>query len=335
VIKRSIVLLFLFGLGVVYIYFLPELANNELNSAAYLQMLTIAVMVIVYAVLLLLLLSHKNKFNPLRQIFSVTFDILLFSYCLYMAGEWGTIFIALFLWIIIGNGIRFGLPYLIYAMFLGLVSFAIILNTTVYWSHNQILGLGILISIMLLPSFFIFLIKRLHKTKHELELELKKTTYLANHDLLTGLPNRHSFNNRLHQELQRAKRNQTSFSILYMDLDGFKMVNDSYGHDVGDKLLIEIARRVQSCVREIDHIARIGGDEFVCVTAAGKVTEHPEHLKQRLQETINKPVQIDEVKLEMRVSIGEALYPDDGTEFEQLLIKSDHNMYEQKLFNRK
>ena len=326
---------FLLGILVlVYVCFLPVQEDSNITQDKFNQLIAIASITIFYALALIVFLRNHKKKSPVRQILSISFDVLLTSYGFYLAGEWAAVFIVLYLWIIIGNGIRFGLHYMAFTMTLTLLSFFVVIQNTHYWQTNQILSLGLLISFIILPLFFIYLITNLHKTRQQLEAELKNTARLANYDLLTQLPNRHSFNERLHHELEVAKRNKSFFSVLYMDLDGFKAVNDTYGHNMGDKLLIEVAQRLKSCVREIDLVARIGGDEFVYVTAAGNFTKNTSHLQKRLQDAVKSPVQIDDITLHIGMTIGQARYPDDGEEFEQLLAKSDQNMYQKKQRNK-
>lgn len=324
-----------FGIiGFAYVYFLKMEVANAISYETYVQLLAMLSTSVIYALFLLIYLKFKTHFNPARQIFSICLDILLISYAFYLAGEWATLFISLFLWIIIGNGIRYGLPYLLFSMILGTLCFFIVIKTSDYWIGTPMLSMGLLLSFIVLPLFFMYLLNNLHKTRLRLEQELKKTAHLAHYDVMTELPNRHSFTQRLHHELQVAKRNHSYFFILYMDLDGFKEINDTYGHDVGDKVLFKVAQRLKHCVRDIDLIARIGGDEFACVSAASNIVNNSKRLQQRLLTSISKPMQINGITLTIGVSIGQACYPDDGQEFEQLLIKSDQNMYQKKQLNK-
>jgi diguanylate cyclase (GGDEF)-like protein len=118
--------------------------------------------------------------------------------------------------------------------------------------------------------------------------------------------------------------------VAYLDLDGFKAVNDSHGHDVGDELLIIVAQRMKAALREGDTLARIGGDEFIAVLSDLDYPETAEPLLMRLLEAAAAPVLIDHLTLQVSASIGVAIYPYDGTESDQLIRCADHAMYQAK-----
>ncbi len=157
---------------------------------------------------------------------------------------------------------------------------------------------------------------------------------LAYHDPLTGLPNRLLLHDRLRCALANARRGRGTLAVLFLDLDHFKYVNDSLGHAVGDRLLAEIARRLKACVREVDTVARVGGDEFVIVL---------EHLHQRadavaivdkIHAAFAPPIDIDGRELHASASLGIALHPDDGEDAETLMRNADTAMYQAKAAGR-
>ncbi len=163
--------------------------------------------------------------------------------------------------------------------------------------------------------------------KRRLEEEVH---YLAYHDVLTGLPNRTLFQDRLQQEIIHAKRNKGEFAVLFIDLDGFKTVNDTRGHAAGDTLLQIIAQRLRSCVREGDTVARLGGDEFTILLRG---TGHGEGLRRVLRKIIKvvaQPCELGEFAEKVTASIGISLYPQDATDVETLLIHADEAMYQAK-----
>ena len=158
-----------------------------------------------------------------------------------------------------------------------------------------------------------------------------KIEHIAFHDSLTGLPNRLLIADRLQQALAHAERSGHLLAVCYLDLDGFKPVNDAYGHEAGDRLLIEIARRLQSSIRANDTAGRLGGDEFVLLlTHLGNPEEFSGAL-QRVMEAINQPVAIDgSHAATVSASIGIALFPQDGTDPDTLLRHADQAMYAAK-----
>lgn len=153
----------------------------------------------------------------------------------------------------------------------------------------------------------------------------EQVTHLAHHDGLTGLPNRTLFYDRLNQAIARAKRDKESVAVLFLDLDGFKKINDTLGHAIGDALLIKAAKRIQSCVRESDTVARMGGDEFTAILC--NVGNGKEIVAQKILDTIRQPFILADQSCSVGVSIGIAIYPDSGGNAEDLMKVADTAMY--------
>ncbi len=157
--------------------------------------------------------------------------------------------------------------------------------------------------------------------------------HLAHHDQLTGLPNRTLFNDRLRQLLARADRTGRPLAIAYIDLDGFKQVNDQHGHDAGDQLLAVLARRLLHVVREGDTVARIGGDEFaVILVDLGPSAAETRTILERLLLAAAEKTHIDRLTLQVSASIGISFYPQShNVDIDQLLRQADQAMYQAKL----
>ncbi len=158
--------------------------------------------------------------------------------------------------------------------------------------------------------------------------------YQACHDALTGLPNRMLFYDRLTHVLAKAKRQGDRLAVLFLDLDQFKVVNDSLGHAAGDRLLIEIAGRLQRTLRESDTVARVGGDEFTFLLPGIERGEDASRVAQKILEAVSRPLEIDGHQLYVTPSIGISLYPADGEEAEALLSSADIAMYRAKDLGR-
>ena len=158
--------------------------------------------------------------------------------------------------------------------------------------------------------------------EHEHELE-----HVAHYDALTQLPNRVLLFDRLQQAIIRSQREKTHLAVAFMDLDGFKAINDSHGHNVGDTLLIEVARNVKACMREGDTLARIGGDEFVAILVDLAQTAEYEAVVARMLQAAAQVVRIGAVELHVSASIGVTLYPQDGVDADMLLRHADQAMY--------
>lgn len=166
------------------------------------------------------------------------------------------------------------------------------------------------------------------------ELE-DKLAYLATHDPLTNLPTRMCVQDHLIQILQEANLNKTKVAILYSDLDGFKQVNDTYGHDAGDKVLIEVSKRLTDCIQQTDILGRLGGDEFLIILSDINSREDIERIGRKMLKTIEKPFDIPPYTASVTLSIGAALYPDDNLDAERLLSLADQALYESKRLGKK
>jgi len=153
---------------------------------------------------------------------------------------------------------------------------------------------------------------------------------LANFDTLTRLPNRRLFQDRLEQEMKKTLRNQSRAALILLDLDNFKEVNDTLGHDKGDLLLVEAAQRIQTCVRESDTVARLGGDEFAIVLPQIESTGNAERIALQVIEHLALPFQLGAEQTYISASIGITFYPDDADSSETLLKNADQAMYQSK-----
>lgn len=158
----------------------------------------------------------------------------------------------------------------------------------------------------------------------------KKIRYLAHHDDLTGLVNRSVLNERIKQTIGLAQRSKDPFAVLFIDLDAFKQVNDTHGHEVGDVLLQQVALRIKLQLRDTDTFARIGGDEFVALLTQINDNQGVKQIVARIEDAMTEPFQIQHHKLHCHVSQGFALYPENGTSVQALLSKADKNMYADK-----
>jgi diguanylate cyclase (GGDEF)-like protein/PAS domain S-box-containing protein len=157
-----------------------------------------------------------------------------------------------------------------------------------------------------------------------------RTRYLAEHDFLTGLPSRALLLDRLGQAIASAKRNRSQLAILFIDLDRFKNINDSMGHSIGDKLLQQVAGRLQSSVRSVDSVSRQGGDEFVILLADVGGIAQIAHIAGSVMEAIAAPYHIDDYEFNITSSIGISIYPNDGKDMDTLIKNADVAMYHAK-----
>lgn len=154
--------------------------------------------------------------------------------------------------------------------------------------------------------------------------------HFANHDPLTNLPNRLLFHDRVTRAIEHAKRYHSKLALLYLDLNGFKLVNDKHGHSAGDQFLQEMSVRLSSNIRNADTIARIGGDEFAVLLTGIADHDSVSEAILKIRKLIEMPIEINEHLLSVTASIGFALFPEQGDAFDELLHQADASMYRTK-----
>jgi diguanylate cyclase (GGDEF)-like protein/PAS domain S-box-containing protein len=176
--------------------------------------------------------------------------------------------------------------------------------------------------------------RELANTVKQLQIEIEERekiaaelNFLANHDALTGLPSLRLCKDRLDQSLAEARRNHQKSAVMFLDLDGFKEINDRHGHEFGDRVLKTCAERITAEIRETDTVARIGGDEFVIILSSLPESQIARRVASSLIEGISLPLRIDDIDVRVSASIGIALYPQDGVTAEELIRSADKAMY--------
>jgi diguanylate cyclase (GGDEF)-like protein/PAS domain S-box-containing protein len=178
-----------------------------------------------------------------------------------------------------------------------------------------------------LARYTVFDITRRKRREEEVE-------HQANHDVLTGLPNRALMRQRAEQALEDAARNGGCVALVFIDLDKFKQINDQLGHQVGDRLLVAAAQRLRRCVRSSDTVARMGGDEFVLLLPALNDQAPVHAIASKVVQSLGQPFHIDGQALEISASAGISIYPDHGAALEQLMELADAAMYRAKTGGR-
>jgi len=170
----------------------------------------------------------------------------------------------------------------------------------------------------------------LEKSLHKLDIQKKELEYQSNYDSLTSLPNKILFVDRLEQAIKSSRRHRDKLAILFMDLDSFKEINDSLGHQIGDQLLVQVAQRIKSKIRDSDTLARLGGDEFTIILNDVRSTQDISVFINNIIKLFKEPFLVDGNMLYTSTSIGSSIYPNDGYDSNTLIRNSSAAMYEAK-----
>jgi diguanylate cyclase (GGDEF)-like protein len=186
------------------------------------------------------------------------------------------------------------------------------------------------VSILFLQDQIIRLLLELETQKQTIESQKEQIEHLANHDALTGLPSLRVADDRLEAALDLATQQNHKSALLFLDLDGFKAINDTHGHEAGDEVLKQIAERISSVIRSEDIACRVGGDEFLVIVEKVKSLSDLESLCQRLILVISMPLPYKDIELAVGVSIGAASYPCSASSSRDLRLKADELMYQVK-----
>jgi diguanylate cyclase (GGDEF)-like protein len=280
------------------------------------------IFIIPYSIGVLISILIYPQISVARRIFSIVIDLGATTYAIYFLRDMATPFFGLYLFNSCGNGFRFGARYLFLSAALGVLGFTFVLATSEYWTAHRTIGVGLLIVLIVIPIYFASLVRQLHSA-------LVRMHTMANHDTLTGLPNRHSFYEQLQHTLRLAERSNTLFAVVFVDLDGFKPINDALGHAAGDTVLKSVARRLEQSVRKNDIVARFGGDEFVIILSDVHKTAVPS-VARKIIDTVAIPHEFNGKAVTLTSSVGIATYPDSGRSADELVARADAAMYRSK-----
>jgi len=191
------------------------------------------------------------------------------------------------------------------------------------------------LTISIIVSFIFFagayFVWRLNR---RLTSSLSQVQHLANHDSLTGLPNRALFNDRLQRAILKARREKSLFALLYIDIDRFKSINDQYGHSAGDEVLKASCNRMMACTRDSDSLGRLGGDEFAVLLEDLRSPEDALEIAKKIQSAIALGVSVGGELIDTTISVGVSIYPNDADSEEGLFKRADTAMYRSKMSGR-
>lgn len=272
---------------------------------------------------------HKNDYLW-RRYLVILLDLAVATFLTAHFSGAGLAFYPLFLWVMIGNGLRYGQDHMQVATLFGLLGFTGAMATSGFmWAQPEVY-IGLMAGLALMPKFFLVMIDRLAAANVELKAQKDHAEFMATHDVLTGLPNRAYLHTRMQQSLARANRSGDEVAVAFIDLDSFKSINDSFGHEYGDYLLTQVADAMQKVVRDSDTVSRLGGDEFVVVIEDYNNGARIGRVIERLFSCVGRYYSIGEYETYVTWSCGVVVYPRDGEDVHTLLKHADTAMYSAK-----
>lgn len=314
-------------IGLLYVLFMNftgKLASTQHHIIFFLASYAVLAVAALFVVIL-----SAPQISPVRRLLGMICDLGGTSYFMHVMEGNGILFFPVYLWVTIGNGLRYGLRYLYLAMTISITGFMIVISQSDYWKEQWGFSIGLVVGLVALPLYFSTLLKQLNRQHDELKKLYEQMAKYATQDSLTNLPNRKHFHDQLEKAIASSGQDKRTFTLLYLDLDGFKAINDALGHAVGDQLIESTARRIEQCVRKDDMVARVGGDEFV-VLLRDVASHDVSKIAEKIIENTSKPLALADKTLSITTSIGVATYPQDGADVNTLIHSADSAMYEAK-----
>ena len=300
-------------------FFYACLRDNAVDASEYGILLSLTIFFCA-AIAIVIHIAIAPARNPARRIAGIAIDSLGTTVLLLQGGEMAIPVYPVYLWITVGNGCRFGTKYLLVASIMNAAGFAALPFANQYWAVHQALFAGLLLTLVAVPPYLVVLLRRLENTSREL-------AFIASHDPLTGVYNRRALVEQLRKEFSRSIRYNTQASLIMFDIDFFKRVNDTYGHQAGDEVLRSVANVALTLLRETDIMARYGGEEFVAILP-NTGEKGAMYAAQRLKDGIESlTTSFEEHKINVTISSGVVSNCSKFTDFGHMLHCADEGLY--------
>ena len=317
--------------SVAFIYLLFASLQQDIYADLFFKPAVLPVFLFLsFAIALHISIKLQPKAIIWRRGLAIVADTLITCYGMYLTGPFSGVLYPILLWIVIGTGLRFGTQYLYFSMGVATAGLLLTVFYTPFLMNYIPVSAGMIMGVFILPLFFGILLHELKESHRELQTQIKKTTHAATHDILTGLPNRLFFIDHVAAAIKLAREQHKKLALLFIDLDGFKKINDDMGHKTGDQLLQLVAMRIKARLRDGDTVARLGGDEFVVLLNNVNTAETAMVFAERLIDIFNEPFYIDHRAVLAAGSVGISLFPGHGEDVDTLLHHADTAMYKVK-----
>ena len=302
-------------------FILFERTGDTIIPNAFMMSMTIAGVLIFSLLHYAFVVRKPQSLITLRKNLLVIVDLVALTVLVWWTEQHGIYLLPLFVWIVMWSASSFGITYFYTSITTVAVSWVALLVYSSYWLAHYDVLLAFTLTTFLVPLYYLKYIVRVHAQNSELTQVLSSTTKDARHDELTGVANRKVYK----EEMKQALKSREFFALCFIDLNKFKVINDTHGHHIGDEVLKEVVRRLENYLGEEDFLARLGGDEFVIITKRKKV--FLQKFIQRLEESVIGKFQTDGLTVPIELSIGISMFPDDS-KTEMMLSKfADEAMY--------
>ncbi len=257
-----------------------------------------------------------------RKFFLLVLDLLSLTLAILLLNSLGIFLFPLYVIIIMVSSVSFGFLHFYTSLFLSVFSWLVLVKASSYWMHHTDTVAVFAITSFIVPLIYSRHLYQLYGVQNKLHDTLKSSTHHANYDMLTGLANRKHYEEYMKELLDK----KTFFALLFIDLNKFKPINDTYGHDVGDKVLIEVAKRLNASIDDGDMVARLGGDEFVIITQRKRLFlgNFINKIEKSMIKTFKASSNID---ITISLSMGISIFPVDSTSETFLRKYADEAMY--------
>ncbi|MGC9351431.1 MAG: diguanylate cyclase domain-containing protein, partial [Sulfurovum sp.] len=267
------------------------------------------------------LVRYPERAVMIRKSVVILLDLAVLTMLVMMFEQYGIYFLPFYVWLVMLSGASFGVEYFYTSIIGAALSWLTLMLYSKYWGGHYDILVAFAMTTFLVPLFYLKYIVRMHAKNEELREVLTTTAKDARHDELTGVANRKVYK----EEIKKAIKNRDSFALMFIDLNKFKVINDTHGHHIGDEVLKEVVRRLTSCLGEQDFLARLGGDEFVILTWRQKV--FLSKFVEKLEREVIGRFDIEGVSVPIELSIGISIFPDDHRSEMMLSKFADEAMY--------
>jgi len=300
---------------------LIHLTEQAHNPYVYLLQILLGALVFYSLVHYGFILAFPELLEKTRKFILIFVDLLGLTLSIIIIGSSGLFLLPLYILIVMENGVNFGFVYFYFSIIVSSVSWLVLVLYSSYWETHSDTVAVFAITTFLIPLVFLKQMMTMHQKHDSLHQKLVTSKEDAYLDALTSLPNRKKYNS----DMKELLKQNTFFALLFMDLNKFKSINDTYGHHVGDEVLIEVAKRLSKNMGEEDMLARLGGDEFVILTTRKKV--FLDKFIEQLEASTIGSHQVGNARVYIELSIGISLFPDDSTSEIFLRKYADEAMY--------